>query len=75
MTKRKQVKKRRLCYSTLFTLVLFSGCHEADRVLYPVTQITEELNTTAANFSTPLDGLPFADIRFKQRGLVLEKKF
>ena len=75
MTQRKQVKKRIPFYTVLFTLILLSGCHEADRVLYPVTQVTEELNATAANLPASLDGLAFADIRFKQRALVLEKKF
>ncbi len=68
--------RRKGSYSAaLFALLLFSGCHEADKVLYPISRASEELNTTSANFSLPMTGLPFSDIHFKHRSLVLEKKF
>ena len=56
-------------------LIFISGCHEADKVLYPISQVSEELNATSTHFSLPIEGLPFSDIHFKHRSLVLEKKF
>jgi len=61
--------------AALFALVLLGGCHEADEVLYPVSQVSEELNATVTHFTLPIKGLPFSDIHFNHRSLVLEKKF
>jgi len=59
----------------LLSTLLFSGCHEADTVLYPISRATEDLNATASQLSLPLKDLPFSDIHFKHRSLVLEKRF
>jgi len=56
-------------------LIFTAGCHEADKVLYPISQVSEELNATSTHFSLPIEGLPFSNIHFKRRSLVLEKKF
>ncbi len=56
-------------------LIFIAGCHEADKVLYPISQVSEELNATSTHFSLPIGDLPFSDIHFKHHSLVLEKKF
>ena len=64
-----------LSVAILFSFMLFSGCHKADKVLYPISRAAEDLNSTTVHFSLPVKELPFAEIRFKQHSLVLEKKF
>jgi len=57
-------------------IVVFTGCHEADVLLAPIQKTTEELNATAAHLSVPiLDDVPYADVHFKGRKIVLEHTF
>ncbi len=55
---------------------ILTGCHEADVLLAPIQKTTEELNATAAHLSVPiLDDVPYADVHFKGRKIVLEHTF
>ncbi len=60
---------------SLLTIIL-AGCHEADTLLVPIHQTTEELNATAEHISIPvLSDIPYANVRFKERKIVLEHTF
>lgn len=55
---------------------ILTGCHEADTLLVPIQQTTEELNATASHLSVPiLDDIPYANVHFKGREVVLEHTF
>lgn len=64
------------------TIVLFAllttGCHEADRIVMPIVKTVDDLNCTANRVASeiPIKAIdPDAQLRFKGRKLMIEKRF
>ncbi len=67
---------RNILFVVFIGSIIFSGCHEVDKVLVPIERTTEELNTTTSNLTIPvLDELPYADVHFRRNKIIMEKHF
>lgn len=61
-----------------FFIPFLFGCHEADTIVLPLTHTVEELNATAESIASELpvnEVLPDAEMHFKGRKLMIEKRF
>ena len=65
-------------YAVAFSLFFFIGCHEADRIVLPLTHTVEEINATAGNVLSEIpvrEVFPDARMHFKGRKIMIEKRF
>ncbi len=70
--------KKKLQYLVyLACVVLMIGCtKEVDKIVVPIHRAADNIHTSTEDMDMPeIEGIPDAELRFKDSKIVLEKKF